>query len=315
MATKQIDIKNIIKEIHEEVYKRSQLKKYKESLTKLFKIAKRDSKDVSLYTLKMKAINIRTVNLPVSERKGFVARLSNKLIMKLYFLMTKMLNDASLMQYQINMGLIDEVSDLKSKISTLDTKHFPYIDFLKKFPLNFEVDKAVVNIIRELPSISFQKVVIMGVRDEKIINELLELGIERLFVIPYTGFDISLDEKFVDRVRIIDKNIYEYLGEVEDNSIDLFIVVNEVEYTKFNFFLAELNEIFRVLKKGGSIVCRTLSPQKAKVSENIFDPMLERLTDARLLEFMMQNELYEDIKTYDNYKNLEDYYVTTAKKA
>jgi SAM-dependent methyltransferase len=309
----KIDVKKIMSEVEEDIYRKQQLRGYKESLKKLTELARKHFKDSDLYDLKMRSSYVKKVNLPTSVRGGTFAKLSNKLILKLYFLLTKMLNDSSIMQHKVNNRLIDEVMELKSKIQLLDTKHFPYMHFLEKYKKSEkDLNEFAELILSE--NLTKGHAFITNVTDTYIPEKLVAGGFENIRVV----INDSIDDTNIQPkpgIKLLEGDLFENILKLSDNSLDSIILVDHVHYFKYNLLFALIEEAKRVLKDGGKLIISTYDVSKTGVRERIFDPRIENLIHPELMKFMFE---YNEFKHYtvleNNYESLKDYYVISATK-
>lgn len=311
-----LDIKKIMAEVETEVSRRKVANKYKKDLKLLEELGKIELKDNSLYDLKMQSYHTKTIQLPRSLKKGMVSKFSNKLIMKLYFVIGKMFDESLRIQQKINTKVIDEIIDIKKKISLVDLDHFPYAEFKKTFPVDQSIYDAFYEFIKENIN-NDTKIVDLHSTNVDFLHKLLSHNPGEVIAVNKNVEDISqmdVDE----RVVIEQREVFEYLTNSEKYSFNLVIMQDLVEFLDLNYLITILKEANKAMEKGGKIIIRTLNPQNDNVIKNTFDPKIQRLVHPQMMKFLLEYYNFENVNIYinnfDNQIGMEDYYVAVGQK-
>lgn len=307
-----IDIKKIMAEVDAEVSRRRVANKYKKDLKLLEEFGKMELKDNNLYDLKMQSYHTKTIQLPKSLKKGMVSKFSNKIILKLYFIIGKMFDESLRIQQRINTKLIDEVIEIKKSIGLVDLDHFPYKDFKKTFPINQAVYDATFEIIREFINEN-SRIVDLNAENPLFLNSIASLKPKDIVAVNRNVDEISqLD---VDESIIVEhREIFEYLSNSSLDDFDLLILQDIAEYLTLNYLITVMKEANKALIKGGKIIFRTLDPRQDNVIKNTFDPKIQKLIHPQMMKFLLEYHNFGNIRILENIKGMEDYYVAVGEK-
>lgn len=307
-----IDIKKIMAEVDEEVARRRVANKYKKDLKLLEELGKIELKDNSLYDLKMQSYHTKTIQLPRSLKKGFVSRFSNKLILKLYFVIGKMFDNSLRIQQKINSKLIDEVIEIKKNLGFVDLDHFPYAEFKKAFPVRQEVFDNTLEILRNVVH-EGMSIVDLNATNSKFLSGLGNFHPKNQVAVNRNIQELSQVD-VPEAVKVENRELFEFLSNSSIAEFDLIILQDMAEYLSLNYLITLIKEAYRTLEKEGVLVIRTLNPRNEHVIHNTFDPKLQRLLHPEMSKFLLSYYGFGDIEIIENNSGMEEYYVAIAKK-
>ncbi|HEY2961262.1 MAG TPA: methyltransferase domain-containing protein [Pyrinomonadaceae bacterium] len=97
---------------------------------------------------------------------------------------------------------------------------------------------------------------------------------------------------------VTEQDLFVYLQSMPDESAGAITGFHIIEHLSFNALMALLNEVMRVLRRGGVAIFETPNPENIVVGSNYFylDPTHRHPLPTELMEFLFKNRGFEEVK-------------------
>lgn len=315
---KEVDVNQIMKEIEYEVNKKMMNKEFAqdvERVRRMTTVGSKFSKDFDKYFNDLYALSYikKRITLPQSTKKGFVAGFINKFILKIYYIITKMIGPVLDTQERLNKEVVKEITDIKKTLNmdTAKLENFPYDDYYEKY---FPEDRFNDEELTEYDELFRDKrtVLIVGINIGKVVKRAEASNAKYIIAL-----DLAMDEQnIVEGGRVITQRmeIIEFFKSKNNEEVDSIIILDVLNHYSLDHVISIIGEIKRILIPYGDIIIRN-TKSLYQVSET-YDPKAKQDLPKDLFKFLFEYFSFNIFKLEDcKLHNNSSKYVIAAKKA
>ncbi len=301
MSEQQIDIKLIMAEIKDEAMRRSRQSDFERDLEFLNKSVSMNDEGEDMVDLLHQVERAKRLDLPSSVRKGFPARIFNVLLLKLYFVMKKIMSSFLITQTKLDAVIIQQLSELKKSIKFEQIDRFPYQEFERVFrQKKEEMAKTVEAVKDQIPKD-------ISVLDIGGTNKLFgEAALEHNcnILVSTQDSDYEAWARSREKIRIDNTPLFEFLNNMRDEQFGMVVVIDLLHLYDINRVIAILHHAKRILTEGGKLLVQNYDPRDPQTYVSLFDPRLKQVIHPELMKFVLSQIGLKtiDISTKDKRK-------------
>jgi ubiquinone/menaquinone biosynthesis C-methylase UbiE len=308
----KIDVEQIMQKIKGNVEKRSRATDYEKDIQMIEQLSQKTIEDESLVEMIHQLNNARKLTVPSSIRSGYTSNITNKFLLKFYYVVKKILDGFLTIQSKIDTTLIHEVSALKKKMGLESLNHFPFEEFDRKFAQDEDTMQKTLSVISKHLE-KKERILDIGFKNKKLLEYASKKQASRLEAV--TGENLQLDEYRHSGIKVSKISYLEYLNRCEDESFDLVTLVDSIDTLDLDLLIAILQHSKRILKKGGSLIIQALNPESTQYNSLAIDPRIKKPMHYKLIEFVLNHLKFSKVEKLDTdiYKNQEKYVLCASK--
>jgi hypothetical protein len=296
-----IDVSKIMSEIEQEVHKKMNNPEYVKDIERLKKLSVDKNLSSSTSDLYSLTFLSRRMSLPRSTRSGFVSKILNVFIVKFYYVVAKILEPVLNTQEKFNRAILEELTEVKSKIGSKSNSDFPYAKYSEYILSNEDVDYShYKGIIQDK-----KRILDLSAWNRNFLDFAKQNGAKELY-----GVDIGTVEYIDTDYEVRDMDSVEFMTGRSENEFDVITIFNRLGYYNLGYLSSIFSQIKRTLKEGGSLIVEDFVPNEfLKDNDNrVFDPIAEKT-----IMFLLEHYGFFNIEKINI--NKDNKYAIRAQKA
>ncbi len=248
----------------------------------------------------------KRLTIPRSRRRGFFPKIVNPILVKVYFVISKIMGPVLKSQEKFNRIVLKEIMKLRESSNVEVWNKINHVDFEDFFikdetdrKFGFEEIKKYVSKKKSALEVSFGKGVFL--------EYLKSCGVDKIY-----GIEPNVkNTKFIaDPDFIIEIGDYmSVLRQFVAGSLGAIAIIDSLESFPLGYLLGIFEESKRILEPGGHIIIRTINPESFNLGE-------QNTLHRRLLEDVLIYSGFEITETVPTKldKNTARYVLVATKK-
>lgn len=308
----KIDVENIMQKIETRVEEKMKLTDYEKDVRMIEQLSSKTIEDENMMDLIYQFNAARKLTIPSSTKNGFFADFTNQFLVKIYYVVKKILDGFLIIQSKINSTLIHEVAALKKKVELENIISFPYEEYSKQIRQDEEMMSKTLKVVKHC----FQnkdKVLDVGFRNPKLLEYALDQKASKLEAV--TGEHTQVSEYKDAGIKVSKTSFLEFFNTCDDESFDMILFVDIAEILDLDLLMANMQHMKRILAKDGVLIVQALDPESTSYNSLALDPRIKKPMHARLMKFVLEKTKFSKIEKIntDIYKNQEKYVFCATK--
>lgn len=283
--TEKIDVKKIMIEIEKEVAKKMNNKEYVKDLTRLEKMSVKKRMEGNIFDMYSQIYLSKKLVIPRSTRKGYISKTVNVFLVKLYYVMTKMLDPVLHSQENFNRAVLNEITKIKKQIGVQTLEQFPYEEFQDRFRTSeqerIKEFMAYAKYIKGVPN-----ALALGCDDGLILEFFEKQNTDKIMGVEEYATESLLAKKGYE---IAKEETLDYLTDRSVNEFGVITLIDQIEFYSLGYLISVLRQVKRTLRPEHFVVIQTLDPSKVEAYTQSFNPRIKQLVHENLLRFLLEH--------------------------